>query len=377
MAVLAWQCAIVFSVAFVVAYAMVPASKAIALRLGGIDYPGERRVNDHAIPRMGGIALYVGFLAGVVVMVIGVNYFSWDMGNVLAIVDVNYIQLLVGVTLMFAVGIVDDVTPLAPRSKFAGQILAAAVVYGAGVDIGMVRGIFTGELLELAWLDMPLTILYILVFVNVVNIIDGLDGLAAGLVAIMAISLMFLCLRRGNFVLVMACFALFACCLAFLRFNFHPASVFMGDSGSHLLGTVVAVVSILGVVRTQSLAVSLVPLVIAGVPVMDTTAAVIRRIREGKRIDEADMEHVHHRLLDAGFSQRRAVLSLYALSALFALFGYNMNVFSGPVRWTLMGVFAIVLFVVIARLRLLEPVLAHHYRRQDKAEPRRTRRKLY
>ena len=374
---LAWQCAIVFSVAFVVAYAMVPASKAIALRLGGIDYPGERRVNDHAIPRMGGIALYVGFLAGVVVMVIGVNYFSWDMGNVLAIVDVNYIQLLVGVTLMFAVGIVDDVTPLAPRSKFAGQILAAAVVYGAGVDIGMVRGIFTGELLELAWLDMPLTILYILVFVNVVNIIDGLDGLAAGLVAIMAISLMFLCLRRGNFVLVMACFALFACCLAFLRFNFHPASVFMGDSGSHLLGTVVAVVSILGVVRTQSLAVSLVPLVIAGVPVMDTTAAVIRRIREGKRIDEADMEHVHHRLLDAGFSQRRAVLSLYALSALFALFGYNMNVFSGPVRWTLMGVFAIVLFVVIARLRLLEPVLAHHYRRQDKAEPRRTRRKLY
>ncbi|MBQ9067886.1 MAG: undecaprenyl/decaprenyl-phosphate alpha-N-acetylglucosaminyl 1-phosphate transferase [Eggerthellaceae bacterium] len=375
---LLWQGAIVFGVAFLVTYLMVPVSKWLSVKMGAIDYPGMRRVNETIVPRAGGIALYVGFLAGCAALAMGVKVFHWQPAQFFYLNDVNVGLLLFGITCMFLVGLVDDVSPLAPRSKLAGQFLAAALIYGAGVSIAEVRGIFTGDLLPLEWLDMPLTILYILIFVNVVNLIDGLDGLAAGLVAIMACSLMFLVIRRDNYVLALLCVAVVACCVAFLIFNFNPASIFMGDSGSHLLGTLLACVSIMGVVRTQSLAVSLVPLVIAGVPVMDTATAVIRRIREGKPIDEADKEHVHHRLLDAGFGQRRAVLTLYALSAVFAIVGYSMNVFSGPTRWALMIVFAFIIFVVVARLHLLDPVLLHHYRRQEKSEPRRrTTKKLY
>lgn len=375
---LLWQGAIVFAVAFSVAYLMVPVAKWASIRMGAIDYPGVRRVHETIVPRAGGIALFVGFWAGCAALAIGVNYFGWGPVSFFRLAYVNIAQLFVGLSLMFVVGLVDDVSPLAPRSKFAGQLVAAAVIYGAGVSIGEVRGIFTGDFIPLEWLDMPLTIMYILIFVNVVNLIDGLDGLAAGLVAIMAVSLMFLVIRRGNYTLTLACVSLIACCIAFLIFNFYPADVFMGDCGSHFLGAVLACVSVLGVVRTQSLVASLVPLVIAGVPVMDTTAAVIRRIREGKPIDEADKEHVHHRLLDAGFGQRRAVVTLYALSAVFAVVGYYINAFSGSMRWVLFGVFAFILFVVIARLRLLDPVLLHHYRRREKSEPRRrSSKKLY
>ena len=261
-----YQAVIVFAVAFAVAYCMVPVSKKIAFRIGAIDYPGYRRMNREPIPRCGGIALYVGLIAACFTMFLGVRFFDWDLHDLYILSDVNYIVLFIGVTTMFTVGLVDDITQLSPGVKLAGQIVAATVVTLSGITIGAVRTLVVGDYLSLGWIDYPLTVLYLVVFVNITNLIDGLDGLASGLVAIVAGGLLYLVLMRGSFTLVLVCLALIAVCLAFLRYNFFPASVFMGDSGSLLLGLVVGIVSVVGVVRTQSFVVMLVPLIIAAAP---------------------------------------------------------------------------------------------------------------
>lgn len=181
-----YQAVIVFAVAFAVAYCMVPVSKKIAFRIGAIDYPGYRRMNREPIPRCGGIALYVGLIAACFTMFLGVRFFDWDLHDLYILSDVNYIVLFVGVTTMFTVGLVDDITQLSPGVKLAGQIVAATVVTLSGITIGAVRTLVVGDYLSLGWIDYPLTVLYLVVFVNITNLIDGLDGLASGLVAIVA-----------------------------------------------------------------------------------------------------------------------------------------------------------------------------------------------
>ena len=350
---------------------MVPVSKRIAFAIGAIDFPGDRRVNDKIIPRAGGIALYAGFIAGCLALLICIKFFDWPFEDLYSVRGVDYVQLFLGVTIVFVVGLIDDVSPLSPRTKLAGQIVAAVVICLSGVTVGSVRWVFTGEYITFGWLDYPITIIYFLIFMNAINLIDGLDGLAAGIVAIVSCGLMYLVHARGSITLFMFCIMIVAVCLAFLRYNFHPASIFMGDSGSLFLGTLLAVLSVTGIARSQGIAVFIVPLVIAGVPVLDTGTAIIRRIREGKRIDEADMEHVHHRMMTYGMSHSNTVLILYAITAVLAFTGCFMSSFTGLRRWVVIGVLGAAVFLVIWRMNLFGPVLQHYYRRRDKAEPRR------
>ena len=370
-----WQALVVFLTAFAVTYLMVPVSKRIAYAIGAIDYPGERRVNNHIVPRAGGIALYCGFMAGCVTLFLCIHFFDWQFEDLYSVRGVDYFLLFLGVTIVFIVGLIDDVSPLSPRSKLAGQIVASTVICLSGITIGTLRWVFTGDYITLDWLDYPITIVYFLIFMNAINLIDGLDGLAAGITAIIACGLLYLVVARGNITLAMFCLMIIAICLAFLRYNFHPASVFMGDSGSLFLGTLIAILSVSGVTRSQGIAVFIVPLVIAGVPVIDTATSIVRRIREGKRIDEADMEHVHHRMLASGMSQTRTVLILYAFSAILAFAGCFMGSFSGPRRWAAIAILAVLVFIVIWRMHLFGPVLQHYYRRRDKMEPRREKEK--
>lgn len=365
-----YQAAIVFSVAFAATYCMVPVSKRIAYRIGALDYPGNRRVNRSIIPRCGGIALYVGLIAACFAVFLGVRFFGWELHDLYMLKEVNYILLFVGVTFMFTVGLVDDITQLSPGIKLLGQIAASIVVVLSGITIGAVKTLGAGDYVVLGWLDYPLTVLYLVVFVNITNLIDGLDGLASGLVAIVTGSLLYLVWNRGSFTLALVCLAIIAICVAFLRYNFFPASVFMGDSGSHLLGLAVGIVSVVGVVRTQSFVVMLVPLVIAGVPVLDTFSAVIRRKRVHQPIDHADLGHIHHRLMRAGLSQKRSVALLWTCSAALAVVGCLMGSFSGPVQWTVCIGLAVVLFFVIWKFGLFKPVLRHHYDNRGKRGPR-------
>ena len=364
------QGVIVFSMAFLVTLATVPFSRWLAATIGAIDYPGNRRVNDHPVPRCGGIALYLGFLAGCLTLYLGVTYFGWRITDLYIVKDIQYPTLIMGISIMFIVGLIDDIVQITPKQKMAGQILAATIVALSGVSIDMVRSLVDGAYLELGWLNVPLTVAYLVVFVNIINLIDGLDGLAAGIVAIVSVSMFVLVYMRGSMTLALICVVIVAICLAFLCYNFYPASTFMGDSGALFLGLLIGTVSLAGVVRTQSLVVNLIPLVIAGIPMLDTASAFIRRTRQHQRFDEADMGHIHHRLVDAGLGQRKSVLILYACTAVLGVVGLLISSTSGPMRWVVFGVLFVAMFVVIWRVGLFKPVLQHHYDNRGNTGPR-------
>ena len=371
---MAWQqLCIVFIVAFVVTFATVPLSKRIATALGAIDYPSNRRVNSEPVPRCGGIALYLGLCAAAFTVFLGTRFFGWEFDDFYRLVDMNYPLLFIGITLMFAVGLVDDITQIRPITKFSGQIIASIIVVAAGVSINAVRTVIDGDYINLGIFDGPISVLYLVVFANITNLIDGLDGLASGLVAIVSAALLYLVVMRGSMMLAFTCVAMIAVCLAFLRYNFFPASIFMGDSGSLLLGLLLGIVSVEGVVRTQSFIVMLVPLAIAGVPVLDTLSAIVRRLRGHESIGHADLEHVHHRLLKAGLSQKRSVAVLWLCTAVLAVAGCAISGTSGYFRWGVFAVLAIVVLLVIWRFGLFKPALKHHYDNQGKIGPRKPR----
>ncbi|HAM15223.1 MAG TPA: glycosyl transferase family 4 [Eggerthellaceae bacterium] len=367
--------AIVFGVAFVVTFISVPLAKRIAAHVGAIDYPGNRRVNTKPVPRCGGIAMYLGLVAAAFTVFVGVRFFGWELSNLYELADVNYALLYIGITFIFGLGLVDDITRLHPGTKFAGQVVASIIVVCSGVTIETLRMIGTGDYVELGWVDYPLTVLYLLVFINITNLIDGLDGLASGLVAIVSGALLYLVVVRGNMTLAFTCIALIAVCLAFLRFNFYPASIFMGDSGSMMLGMLLGVISVVGVARTQSFIIMVVPLAMAGVPVLDTISAIIRRLRGHESIGHADADHIHHRLMRSGLGQLRSVAVLWTCTAVLAVAGIAASNYPGPARWAIFFVMFAIVFVVIWRFGLFKPVLKHHYDNRGKRGPRQPRAK--
>ena len=287
----------------------------------------------------------------------------------------NYFVLFLGVTAMFMVGLVDDITQLNAWVKLAGQVAAALVVVLSGVSIGVVRVPIVGDYLEFGWLDYPVSVLYLVVFVNITNLIDGLDGLASGIIAIVSAALLYIVVTRGNMTMGFACIVLIAICLAFLCYNFFPASIFMGDSGSMLLGLSVGIISTSGVAHTQSAVIMLVPLAIAGVPVLDTCSAIVRRLRGHQNIGMGDMNHLHHRLMRSGLSQKRSVALLWTCTAVLAVVGCVMSSYSGAVREAIFVALLVIVFVVIWRFGLFKPVLKHHYDNKGRVGPRLPRTK--
>ena len=366
------QAIIVFVVTVVVTLVMVPVSKRIAFVLGAVDYPSNRRVNKEPVPRCGGIGLYCGFMVGLALLYVGTNYWGWDIHNTYYLQSLNYPLLFVGVTCMFILGLVDDINQIHAGVKFLFQIVAATVVAFSGVSIGSVY-LFGCGFIDLGILDIPLTVLYLVIFVNIINLIDGLDGLAAGIVAICSIALMFLVLERGTVTLACVCVCLLASCLGFLRYNFNPASIFMGDSGSHFLGLMLGIISLAGVARMSSVVVLVVPIIIAGVPVIDTASAIVRRLLSHKSIGEPDLNHIHHRLLRVGLSHRATVLVLYAITAIMAIVAVLLDTMTGPVRSVATVVVIILGFVITIVLGAAGPVLQHYYEGRGKVGPRTPR----
>lgn len=356
---------LVFLVALIVTYATVPFSKWLAFKIGALDYPDKRRVNTVVMPRCGGVALYLGLLAGCSVLYVGCSFFDWRAFDLYTIETIDPVLLLCGVSVMFAIGLVDDIVQLRASTKFTFQIIAAVIVVNAGVSVGAIRT-FDGSYMELGWLDNLISIAYLIVFTNVINLVDGLDGLASGITAICASGLLYMVWMRGSFTLTLVCAALIAVCLAFLHYNFHPASVFMGDSGALLLGFVLGIISVTGVVRTQSLIIMIVPLVIAAVPILDTISAILRRWSQRVPIGQADKEHIHHRLIDTGMGQVRSVAVLYILTAAATVAGCALDKHPGSTRLAILAVFALVSFFITWKLGLSKKVTDHYYRNKGK-----------
>ena len=295
-----------FACAFAITLVTTPFAKWLSVKCGAIDYPMDRGVHKKPMPRMGGVAIVLGFT----ITVLMVNYFDKSMDSR------QFAGFLVGALLIAGLGVVDDMKNLPAKLKFCVQILAALIVIFSGTRIQVVLWPVTAYLQKFS---IPITLVWIVGVTNAVNLIDGLDGLAAGVTSIAAMSLMVLCIMTGSTTAVGLTAALAGACLGFLPRNFNPAEIFMGDTGSTFLGFVLAVTSILGVFKGYALLALIVSVLCVGLPVFDTICAMLRRMAKNQPIMQADRGHLHHKLIDHGFSQRQAVLIMYTISLLLGL----------------------------------------------------------
>lgn len=352
----------VFLAAGLTTLLMTPLARKVAWKLGAVDYPNARRINREPIPRMGGIAVFLGITAAFVVQYLGTTYLRWPM--VLApsphLKNIRYWSLVGGFVCIFLVGAIDDVFQLKPLHKLLGQVVAASIAVGGGLVIGVIVNPFTEGPLCMGWLSYPVTVAYLVAYVNIFNLIDGLDGLASGLTGIASLTMFTLAVMAGRADAATLAIATAGACLGFLRYNFHPASVFLGDSGSLLLGFSMGVVSLLSVARIAGLTTIIVPLVIAGIPIIDTLSAIVRRSRAHVSIGHADRGHIHHRLIAEGFDQRQAVLIIYAWTALLCLGTLVMTQVSVVPRIAIFFALLLASGAVARKLHLFRPVLLHH-----------------
>ena len=361
---------LLFLVALLATLLATPLAKCIAQHLGAIDKPDERRINKVPIPRMGGIGIALGLVVAVAVQVAGTKLLGWPTVFVphMQLQGVDYKLLTVAVVIVFLTGAIDDVRNLKPRQKLLGQVLAACVAAASGLVIGNVANPFTAELIPIGWLAYPITVVYLVAFTNVINLIDGLDGLAAGITAISCAAMFYLSYEAHQIdAAVLACI-LAGCCLGFLRYNFNPASIFMGDCGSNMLGFLLGVIALLGVNRVAAATTLIVPLVIAGVPIIDTFAAIVRRRRGHTAISQADTGHIQHRLIKQGFDQKQAALMIYGWSILLAAGAIIMTKVALPLRFVVFILLVGISAVFIKKLHLFEPVLLHRYNPKTHAD---------
>lgn len=293
-----------FLTALLVTFVLTPVVKKMAIKIGAVDKPNARKVHHGLIPRLGGLAIYAGFMISVLCTV-GLSF--------------EMVGIMIGATVLIVVGVIDDRWSLPAKVKLLGQILAAAiVVIGFGIQIDWLVLPYIGLLYLPTLISVPVTIFWIIGFVNTVNLIDGLDGLAAGVAAIASLAIAMLAFQMGQWVSAAAMVAMAGSALAFLQYNFNPAKIFMGDTGSMFLGYIIAVVSVLGVMKTAAVTVLFVPVIALMVPIMDTLLAIIRRRISGIPVFAPDKSHLHHRLLAQGLNQKQVVLVMYALTAFFS-----------------------------------------------------------
>ena len=297
-----------FIVATLISLGATPIVRQLAFKIGAVDVPkDDRRVHKKAMPLMGGLAIFAAVIISVLIFLP---------------LDKTTFSILLGGTLIVISGIVDDLKDMSPKVKLLFQILAGVVLIIGGVKVDFITNPFNGEstLLYLRWLSVPITLFWIVGITNTVNLIDGLDGLAAGVAMISSISLMLVASKFGYTEITILSAIVAGACLGFLPFNFNPAKIFMGDTGALFLGFMLAAISIEGVMKSVATIAVIVPILILGVPIFDTTFAIFRRLLNGQSIMAADKGHLHHRLLNKGFTQRKTVLILYDISSTFGLF---------------------------------------------------------
>ena len=317
--------AIAFLLAFIVAFMATPYTIRIAKKIGAVDVPkDERRMHKKAMPKFGGPAVILGFLVSVIYLLIvmsiegSINLLDEDLYGK------KLIGMFLGILVISITCIIDDIKPIKPITKLSGQLLAAIVVVAFGIRIDDITLPFyqMPELNE--FLKMVITVVWIVGVTNAINLIDGLDGLSSGISVISAISLLIIFVLNGSpMIAILLITALAGALVGFLPFNFAPAKTFIGDTGSNFLGFSLSIISILGIAKTYTAVVIVLPLIVLGLPIFDTLWAIIRRLIKGKSIKavfKADKGHLHHRIVNKGFSQKQAVLVLYGISAAFGIF---------------------------------------------------------
>lgn len=342
-----------FAVALIVALAITPLIILLAKKTGAMDAPNARKVHKKPIPRIGGLAIYAGFMASIIFVVIKYG------------LDAEMIRETVGLmlsgTLIVALGLIDDYKNLPAKIKLLGQICAAAMlVLVFDVRIDFVTDPF-GDYIYLdnfpiPHLAIPVTMFWLVGLTNTVNLIDGLDGLAAGVAAIASFTILLVALEQGFILVAVMTAALAGAAVGFLKYNFNPAEIFMGDTGSMFLGFMLAGISVTGAVKSVATIALVVPIFALGLPILDTTFAIVRRVRGGVPIFKPDKGHLHHRLLSVGFTQRQAVLLMYVISALFGLSAIALTAVSYQIAILILFIVVMAIFYGVKKLGIARPL---------------------
>jgi len=316
--------AIAFLLAFITAFVLTPYTIKIAKKIGAVDIPkDERRMHNKPMPKFGGPAIIIGFLVSTIYLIITTSI----EGNMDIFGPENYIVKLLGflfgIIVLSVVCFFDDIKGIHPLVKLAGQLLAAGIVVASGVRIEYFNLPFLEGNLNTVF-SVILTMGWIVGITNAINLIDGLDGLSTGISIISCVSLLIIFALNGSpLISIIIITALAGALSGFLPFNFNPAKTFIGDIGSNFIGFTLAVVSILGIAKTATAFVVVLPIIALGLPIFDTLSAIVRRLIKGKSIKaiiKADKGHLHHKLIDKGFTQKEAVLLLYCISVAFGMF---------------------------------------------------------
>ena len=341
-----------------------PLVRNFALRRGWVTEPDERKIHTKPTPELGGTAIFAAMLIMVLIQLVGERLFGWKgfLSDV-NVTPVGLIGILAGAVIMYLTGLIDDRVDLSPGSKLFGQIIASLVVALCGVRISFVVIPLGNTLLDLGILSVPVTVFFLVAFANIINLIDGLDGLAAGICAIAAVSMLVLARGLNQTTAAIMAALIIGSCLGFLRYNFHPASIFMGDEGALLLGFLLGIIALMGVMKTTAAIALAVPLLIVAVPIFDTATSIVRRLRHGTAIEQADRGHIHHRLLGRGFSQRKTVFIIYIWSALLGVGAYAVRYTPSVIRVGALIVFLAITALIIWFLGLYDSA-RHHARRR-------------
>ena len=341
-------------VALLVALVATPVVKSLAFKMGAVDVPKDnRRMHDHPIPRMGGLAIFLGFLLSVLLFL--------DL-------DEQLRGMLLGATIIVVLGIFDDIYSLGAKLKFLIQIGAAlvAVLSGNVIETLSNPNVFSSDLYwDLGWLSIPVTVLWIVAITNAVNLIDGLDGLADGVSTIGALTMLIIALMMGDLEIAVITAALVGACVGFIPYNRNPAKIFMGDTGSTFLGFMLATVSVIGLFKLYAVISFIVPFIILGFPIFDTVSAFTRRILKGQNPMKADRSHTHHKLIDMGMNQKQAVATLYMVAGVLGLCAV-MIVTTGYVK-VILSVAALI-GVAITVARIARYPHDHHEKKAECAE---------
>ncbi len=294
---------LIFLVAFVLALGLTPLAIRIAPKIGAIDIPKDnRRMHTKAMPRFGGIAIYIGTITAMMVFLP---------------LNAKLLGVIAGGTLIFIVGVIDDIRGMPAKVKLISQIVCAIILFQFSVRISFIGNPFgDGFFFFPWWLSLIVTIIWIVGITNTVNLIDGLDGLAAGIAFIASISISYTAYLTDRPEIALATLAIAGASLGFLPYNFNPAKIFMGDSGSLFLGFMLAGISVMGPMKGATVIATVVPMFVLALPIFDTAFAIIRRLVNGRPIMEADKGHLHHRIMAVGLGQKRTVLTLYGISGI-------------------------------------------------------------
>ncbi len=323
---------------FIFVVLLIPYIKKIAVQIHAVDdHIGGRHIHKKPIPKLGGLAIFLGFLLGYMIF-----------GTPSAMMN----AILIGSFIILIIGVIDDITELSAKTQFIGQLAAASVIVFYGNIL--IRDISAfGLYIEFSWLSYPLTLLFILGCINCINLIDGLDGLSGGISAIYYLTIGIIATMQGklglDFVLA---FIMLGSTLGFLVYNFNPATIFAGNSGSMFMGFIIAIIALLGF-KNVTMTSLIIPLIILAIPILDTLFAIIRRTLKGENPFHADQFHIHHQLLNRNLSQRATVIVIYIMDSLFAFASIVYVLKDNQLGYIIYGTLLVIVLVFVAKTNVV------------------------